>query len=99
MNEEEINKMCNDIYEGGYWEPMIDLIQGKDKEIERLNNIINELEKWLRSEIKRIEELQNPAKSKVKPYGEEYNNYTLIIGAYDNVLDKLQELKGSGSNE
>ena len=70
-----------------------------EKENKRLNNIINELEKWLRSEIKRIEELQNPAKSKVKPYGEEYNNYTLIIGAYDNVLDKLQELKGSGSNE
>ena len=63
-------------------------------EVERLNNIINELEKWLKSEIKRIEELQNPAKSKIKPYGEEYNNYTLIIGAYDNVLDKLDELKG-----
>lgn len=71
----------------------------KAKEIERLKNIINELEKWLESEIKRIEELQNPAKSKVKPYGEEYNNYTLIIGAYDNALDKLQELKGSESNE
>ena len=69
------------------------------KEIERLNNIINELEKWLRSEIKRIEELQNPAKSKIKPYGEEYNNYTLIIGAYDNALDKLQELKGSVNND
>lgn len=64
------------------------------EEVERLNNIINELKKWLRSEIKRIEELQNPAKSKIKPYGEEYNNYTLIIGAYDNVLYKLQELKG-----
>lgn len=70
-------------------------IAEKDKEIERLNSVINKLEEWLRSEIKRIEELQNPAKSKIKPYGEEYNNYTLIIGAYDNALDKLQELKGS----
>ena len=63
--------------------------------LEKANNIINELEKWLENEIKRIGELQNPAKSKIKPYGEEYNNYTLIIGAYDNALYKLQELKGS----
>lgn len=70
-------------------------VESKEKENERLNNILNELEKWLEMEIKRIEELQNPAKSKVKPYGEEYNNYTLIIGTYDNALDKLQELKGS----
>ena len=83
--------------ESNYWysaEYVDKMFKKQDKETERLNNIINELEKWLRSEIKRIEELQNPAKSKVKPYGEEYNNYTLIIGAYDNVLDKLQELKG-----
>lgn len=39
MSEYEIREMCNSIYEGGYWEPMIDLIQGKDKEIERLNKI------------------------------------------------------------
>ena len=75
-----------------YTQEYVDDLQ---KEIERLNNIINELEKWLKNEIKRIEDLQNPAKSKIKPYGEEYNNYTLIIGAYDNALDKLQELKGS----
>ncbi len=56
-------------------------------------NIINELEKWLRSEIKRLEDIQNPKKG-IKPYGEEYNHYTLLIGAYDNALDKLQELKG-----
>lgn len=68
-------------------------------ENKRLNNILNELEKWLEMEIKRIEELQNPAKSKVKPYGEEYNNYTLIIGTYDNALDKLQKLKGDGDSE
>ena len=77
---------------------LIQRIIMKQEEIERLNNIINELEKWLEMEIKRIEELQNPAKSKVKPYGEEYNYYTLIIGAYDNALDKLQELKGSYNN-
>ena len=65
----------------------------KDKEIERLNNIINELEKWLESEIKRIAELQNPVKYKIKPYGEEYNNYTLIIGSYNEVIFKIEELK------
>lgn len=36
MNIEEIRTMCNDIYEGGCWDNMIDLIKNKDKEIERL---------------------------------------------------------------
>ena len=41
-------------------------------EIERLNNIINELEKYLNEQVERS-----------------YSN------DYDNVLDKLDELKGS----
>ena len=89
---ERLEKRNKEIYEG-FMATTEELCEAT-KEIERLNNIINELEQWLKSEIKRIEELQNPAKSKIKPYGEEYNNYTLIIGAYDNVLDKLDELKG-----
>jgi len=46
-------------------------LEEKDKEIEKLNNIINELEKYL------IEQVE-------KSYSNDY----------DNVLDKLDELKG-----
>ena len=70
-----------------------DRVHEQYDEIKRLNNIINELEKWLESELKRLEKIQNPNRG-VKPYGQEYNNYTLLIGAYDNALDKLRELKG-----
>lgn len=73
---------------------VVELIKNKDKEIEKLNNIINKLEKWLESEIQRLEKIQNSKKG-VKPYGQEYNNLTLLIGAYDNALDELRELKGS----
>ena len=50
----------------------------KDKEIERLNNIINELEKWL-------EELAN-----LEP---KYEYEIAYCNAYECCLDKLKELK------
>ena len=53
-----------------------------NKETERLNNIINELEKWLKEEIERLMTI------------EQSNNVIFLIGAYTEVLDKLQELKG-----
>ena len=55
------------------------------KEIERLNNIINELEKHLQNEIHK---------------GRSEDNVWLM-GCYDEdreILDKLQELKGSDKN-
>ena len=55
----------------------------KGKEIERLNNIINGLEKWLKEEVERLMTI------------EQSNNVIFLIGAYTEVLDKLQELKGS----
>ena len=51
-------------------------IKKKDKEIERLNNIINELEKYLK-EQKEI----------------------WVNDVFDEVFNKLQELKGSSNNE
>ena len=59
-------------------------IQEKDKEIERLNNIINELEEWLKKEIFDL--------------NGDYD-YEGVVSGYENVLNKLQELKGDGSNE
>ena len=54
-----------------------------DKEIERLNNIINELEKYI---VIKLQEFNTP---------EEY--YTLK--QIDDIHYRLQELKGSNSNE
>ena len=54
----------------------------KDKEIERLNNIINELEKWL------DEEYQYYDKYGSAPTG-------CAMGQINRTKDKLQELKGS----
>lgn len=62
-------------------------IKEKDKEIERLNNIINELEKYFDKELENL------------GYREE-KLYTQ--GIHDTIIDhkyKLQELKGDSSNE
>ena len=58
-------------------------VQSLNREIERLNNIINGLEKWLKEEVERLMTI------------EQSNNVIFLIGAYTEVLDKLQELKGS----
>ena len=46
-----IRQMCNDIYEGESWQPMIDLIEEKDKEIERLKNIISKVIKYIKDNM------------------------------------------------
>ena len=58
------------------------------EEIERLNNIINELEKWLEEQHQFIIEI--PAYTKEISI----EHKTMEI-CYENVLDKLQELLGS----
>ena len=58
----------------------------KDKEIERLNNIINELEKELEYRISYGED-------------EETETYRLMTLEDKIILEKLQELKGDGSND
>ena len=64
----------------------------KDKEIERLNNIINELEK----EIDRLLERQYASERFAKEQG-----FDTYLPAKENLLcvkNKLQELKGSNNN-
>jgi len=67
-------------------------IEELKKENKRLNNVINELEKWLDSEIIRIGKLKNPKKG-VQPYGEENYYYENMILRYKECKDKLKELK------
>ena len=57
----------------------------KDKEIERLNNIINELE----------EELERESNIKEEDTGLEHNTFIDIRNTLKTVLKRLQELKGS----
>lgn len=73
MNNDEIRDVClKKDYE----------IFKKDKEIERLNNIINELEKWLIDvDIFQMNFIEN--KEHITPYKA--------------VLDKLKELKGENN--
>lgn len=59
----------------------------REEEIERLNNIINELEKWLKEQ--RNYYYENYYYSDFNAYGNKC----------DDVLDKLQELKGERINE
>ena len=62
--------------------------KNKDKEIERLNNIINELEKYI-NETK-LEEFE---KEYGRRYGKTFTQAEVII--CNMILNKLQELKGS----
>ena len=74
MNRTEYIGKLNALYVGdkNCLEELITAYDEKDQEIERLNNVISELEKYLIEQVERS-----------------YSN------DYDNVLDKLDELKGS----
>ena len=68
---------------------VVEALEKANKEIERLNNIINELEKWLGESIEKHTEDYLDWK---------YDRNVYLAGSkkLQNVLDKLQELKGSG---
>lgn len=72
-----------------------ELLKSKDKEIERLNNIIDELEKILKYDIKKSEQYMD------RFIGEEQGNYPVHYYRAEwqkekaiGYLDKLNELKG-----
>ena len=72
-----------------YVRNMTDTVESRlFKEIERLNNIINELEKWLEERIEKHTEDYLDWK---------YDRNVYLAGSekLQNVFDKLQELKGS----
>ena len=75
--------------ESNYWysaEYVDKMLKKQDKEIERLNNIINELEKYLRNEEAEYDRLYEE---------QDEQEYLDKYFATRNVLNKLQELKGS----
>lgn len=48
MNEEEINKMCSDIYEGEDWKPMKDYIKLLQTQLQQKENIIKEVREYIK---------------------------------------------------
>ena len=74
-------KMINFIKEQEY--KTIETIEKQDKEIERLNNIINNFEKWLEEQIKICQAHDNE-------FG---------VNVCNTFKDKLKRLKGDSSNE
>ena len=64
-------------------ETLRDMVLEKQEEIERLHNIINQLEKWIEEQIKISQAHDNE----------------LGVNVCNTFKNKLQELKGDSSNE
>ena len=81
-NDKQVDYIC-DYFKN---EALENKIEEKDKEIERLNNIINELEKWLEESIEKHTDDYIDWK---------YDRNVYLAGSkkLQNVFDKLQELK------
>lgn len=91
MSEEETKEIWDNLFAKLNEEEKIFLAVAnneKNKEIERLNNIINELEKYI-NETK-LEEFEN---AYGRRYGKTFTQAEVII--CNMILNKLQELKGA----
>lgn len=47
MNEEQIKKMCNDIYQGGDWQPLIDYILNLQNENNHMILLLERVSKFI----------------------------------------------------
>ena len=89
MNIEEVDKWLNEVYGVSYTKLcgthnyLYEKSKKLEQENERLNNIINELEKWLKEVVKTI------GKNRRSDY------VNGILNGYVNSFRKLQELKDS----
>jgi len=99
-------KLLEDLKTTGYTPEIvkheaISMIEGQEKEIIRLNNIINELEKWLNHSIESInEKLIEDKKETIFKNGicQNLNDYQILRlktfrTKMNEVLNKLNELK------
>ena len=74
---------------------LVEQLEKANKETERLNNIINELEKYCNEEI---EDYDKAISSKIlSEIGRD--KYEAEKMCFLDMLDKIKELKGDGSNE
>ena len=90
VNDSEPIEVSQQVYEVSFC--FNEMLKEKDNEIERLNNIINKLEEVLNENVELT----------YVHYGRRQYNKTLTEGGLlfrDYIKSKLQELKGSGSND
>ena len=91
----ELNKECkkNNCYiNGGYCEMTICKeysLKGLLEEIERLNNFINELEKWLKYKKEQMEEFEVYKRKETGAF------WYSTLGNIETFIERIQELKGS----
>ena len=93
LNEYHIKELIlrgNPQYENFYKEELIEFCKISKREIERLNNIINELENTIANFIKNHTESYIDWKYDREIYLAESN---VLQKLFDNYLDKLKELK------
>lgn len=98
LNEHHIKQLIlkgNPQYENFYKEELIEFCKISKQEIDRLNNIINELEKWLNEYYKSNRKWYNAELSNHdKQYYEEiYRNTEFMIVKFLKQLKKLKENK------
>ena len=87
MSNEELNSVI-DRAEDEY-QKLKDKVVEQGLEIEKLNNIINELEKDIIEKI-------NDIKNNYSQVNGNYYNMNYVLDTYEDVLNRLKELKGSG---
>ena len=63
-------------------------LRNKDKEIERLNNIINELEEWLKYKKEQMEEFELYKRKETGAF------WYSTMGNIETFIERIQELKG-----
>ena len=92
MNEEEINKMCSDIYEGEDWQPMKDYIKSLQTQLQQKENIIKEVREYITSyesisTIQGLENIKNNKDLDEKTLNEMVRRYMMV---HDKILEILK---------
>ena len=101
MIEKDLDKVLNymkQYVENVYEHDSEPMLNWKDlklvlEEIERLNNIINELEKWLKYKKEQMEEFELYKRKETGAF------WYSTMGNIETFIERIQELKGSDSNE
>ena len=88
------------ISEKAVLEDIEEYLDKQDKEIERLNNIINELEKWYKKQYEDTNKCLDYAREyhnlqDTEKYTRDHNMFAMCMEK----LDKLKELKEGNTNE
>lgn len=100
LNEYHIKELIlrgNPQYENFYKEELIEFCKISKQEIDRLNNIIYELEKYI---VEEIDDAQEELNTILQGNDLDYKNectkeFNCIRNALDMLLDKIKELKDS----